>query len=132
MLRVLPLAPLVFCAAGAASGCLCFTFDLTRQASLDADDPVLKIPAIVDAAEPDGLYELKKLIDALEHRDEAVRLFAIEALKARTGSDLGFRPHDPPEERAEAVSRWRRWLAEQAATEARSTPPGKREPHALS
>ncbi len=132
MHRVLPLAPLVLCAAGAAGGCVIFPFDRGQRASLDADDPVLKIPAIVDASEPDGLYELQQLIDALEHRDEAVRLFAIEALRARTGRDLGFGHHDPPEERAEAVLRWRRWLAEKAASEGRLIIPGEREPRVLS
>ena len=103
--------PLVIVLLHAAAGCVCLPFDPRLQASLDADDPVLKIPAIADAAALDGEEELHRLVDALEHRDEAVRLFAIEALKLRTGQDFGYRPYDSPREREEAVARWRRWLA---------------------
>ena len=54
---------------------------------------------------------LPALIDRLEDPDAVVRLSAKEALRQRTGRTLGYKAWGTPEERAEAVGRWRAWWA---------------------
>ena len=47
------------------------------------------------------------LVVGLEDPDEEVRTEAIDALWAITGDTLGFDPEAPPEDRREAMARWR-------------------------
>ncbi len=49
------------------------------------------------------------LVDALEHKDPDVRLAAIGELSAAAGQDFGYKSDLPPQQRAQAVSRWREW-----------------------
>jgi HEAT repeat protein len=58
---------------------------------------------------------LEGLVDALEDPKSQVRSIAIKALKVHTGQVKGFQPNGTPEERAEKVKAWRRWLAEYRA-----------------
>lgn len=78
-----------------------------------AADPQSRIPALVGSARASDPDSLDQLIYALGDDDAAVRLFAIQSLKDRTGQDLGYRYYDPPEQRAQAQRRWRQWLNEQ-------------------
>ena len=59
------------------------------------------------------LYE--RLVDLLEAPDRETQSLAIRILKVHTGQWRGFHPALPPEQRAEGVERWRRWLDEYRA-----------------
>jgi hypothetical protein len=59
------------------------------------------------------LYE--RLVDLLESPNPETRSLAIRILHAHLGQAKGFHPSFPPERRAEAVERWRRWLDEYRA-----------------
>jgi hypothetical protein len=53
------------------------------------------------------------LVECLAFPNAAVRSAAVEALRALTGTDLGFDPLEPSEERrGEAIARWRARLGE--------------------
>lgn len=92
----------------------------TLAPDIHADDPAVKIPAIVQA---DGSREqLAALVDALEHDDPAVRLFAIESLRRITGEDLGYQPYDTPARRDRAVQAWRRQLDENSLSAGNGSP----------
>ena len=58
-----------------------------------------------------GSVDAPRLVENLASDDAAVRLAAITALERATGSTLGFRFDDSPEDRASSVARWRAWLA---------------------
>jgi HEAT repeat protein len=49
------------------------------------------------------------LIERLQDQDPVVRLSSNEALKRRTGQDMGFVAWSEPDARAQAVGRWRAW-----------------------
>jgi tetratricopeptide (TPR) repeat protein len=55
------------------------------------------------------------LIDALENEDIRVREAAINALKEITGRTQMYHHDDPPEARAQAVERWKKWWDEISA-----------------
>jgi hypothetical protein len=46
------------------------------------------------------------------------------SLQKITGQTMGYRYYDPPQERAEAVQRWRQWLKDRGAPPAASQPKG--------
>lgn len=62
-----------------------------------------------------GSSDAPRLVENLASDDAAVRLAAITALERATGSTLGYRFDDSPEDRASSVARWRAWLAANAA-----------------
>lgn len=75
----------------------------------DAPD---RIPALVRQADPGnapGTEGLSVLIHALDDDDPAVRLFAVQALRERTGRSFGYRYYDSADQRRGAVRRWRDW-----------------------
>ncbi|MHB1843595.1 MAG: GspE/PulE/PilB domain-containing protein, partial [Deltaproteobacteria bacterium] len=51
------------------------------------------------------------LIESLEHKDAEIRLAALGELAAATGQDFGYKSDSSPSERAQAVTRWRAWWA---------------------
>lgn len=55
------------------------------------------------------------LIHALENGDARVREAAIDALKGITGRTQMYHHDDPPEARAQAVERWKKWWGEISA-----------------
>lgn len=59
--------------------------------------------------EPDSQV-VPALIGRLDDEDPVVRMAAHEELRQRTGQDFGYVAWSSPEERAQAVSRWRTWL----------------------
>ena len=66
----------------------------------------------------------RRLVDNLEHRDGAVRLYSAIALRKLTGEDLGFRPYGTPEEREAVV----RALRERLGDVASDVPPAAGQP----
>lgn len=75
--------------------------------AVDAPD---RIPALVRQTERPGNEGLAELVRALDDDDPAVRLFAAQALRERTGQDFGYRYFDSARQRRPAVRRWRDWL----------------------
>ena len=80
------------------------------RADLQAVDAESRIAGFVAASQSDDPEELDHLVDALEDDDPAVRLFAAEALRRRTGQNHGFHAYHPKPERDEAVTRWRAFI----------------------
>jgi len=76
------------------------------RADLDAAHAEGRIAGIIAAAEVGDPDHMPKLIDALKDDDPAVRLFAGEALRRRTGQTFGYRAYDPSKQRAKAIARW--------------------------
>ena len=71
---------------------------------------------------------LPELVDALEDRDPAVRMFASVALRKLTGKDFGFKPHGSPAEREEAIRQWRVWIARDQTPQDVAPSPDEPEP----
>jgi len=77
-------------------------------------DPYPRSEAASALARHDGPLARRALVDALEDEDLAVRRAAVNALFRLAITHHGYDPEAPPEERAEAVERWKRWLRENA------------------
>ena len=74
--------------------------------------PEARIGAIERSARTgDARRDAARLVENLASDDAAVRMAAIAALERATGSTLGYRFDDSPEDRASSVARWRAWLA---------------------
>ena len=74
--------------------------------------PEARIGAIERSARAgDARRDTARLVENLASDDAAVRMAAIVALERATGSTLGYRFDDSPEDRASSVARWRAWLA---------------------
>ena len=103
--RFLPLALLLL------AGCLPSQQAPTKADFRAADTPT-RVPAIVNASGTDDQAALGELVHALSDDDAAVRLFAIQSLKERTGQTMGYRYYDAKNKRQAAVDRWHQWLAD--------------------
>ena len=79
--------------------------------------PEERILAAKHAAEIHDRGVIPLLVDRLEDDDPAVRLFTILALEKLTGTRLGYDYRSDDLQRARAAQRWRRYLAEQAASQ---------------
>jgi len=79
--------------------------------------PEERILAAKHAAEIHDRGAIPLLVDRLEDDDPAVRLFTILALEKLTGTRLGYDYSSDDFQRARAAQRWRRYLAEQAASQ---------------
>ncbi len=100
-LTALTFAPL------ALDGCTASDVYRTR---LRSSNPLERAKAVVALAEMGDAESVHHLVDLLEDRDPAVRLFAIEALKRLVGQDYGYRYYHDEIRRAAAVDRWRQAL----------------------
>jgi len=78
--------------------------------AVDAPD---RIPALVRQTERPGAEGLADLIRALDDDDPAVRMFASQGLRERTGQDFGYRYFDSAQRRRPAVRAWKDWLDQQ-------------------
>ncbi|MEL7238973.1 MAG: hypothetical protein AAGK78_08925 [Planctomycetota bacterium] len=70
-------------------------------------DPVFVIPAIKQAASESDPQQLSELVALLDNEDAAIRIYAVHALRDRTGEHFGYEPWASEEERAGAVEQWR-------------------------
>jgi hypothetical protein len=90
----------------------------------DSGDERVTAAAIEALADPDSLVRAqaaqmlgarreeraaKGLIDLLEDANVRVRAVAVKALEAIAGSDFGYDPTDPEEERKKAIAAFREW-----------------------
>ena len=77
---------------------------------LESQDPAVRIRAIKWAGDNRIRPAVPQLVDSLQSDDEAVRFYAVEALRRVTGTDRGYDYKTPPHRRAAAVKRWREFL----------------------
>jgi len=85
-----------------------------RAAPVDADlhavDAESRIAGIVAAERSDDPADLYALVEALGDDDAAVRLFAAEALRRRTGQDFGYSAYAPEPQRRQAAQQWHAYV----------------------
>jgi hypothetical protein len=81
-----------------------------RRQQLASANPLDRAQAAVKATEAGDLVAVHKLVDLLEDSDDAVRMYAILALRRLCGEDLGYRYYESAPARATAVQRWRQAL----------------------
>lgn len=74
---------------------------------MDDPDPAVRIRAIKHEVTRRADADRRKLVEQLEHDDPAVRLAAIEALRALTGETRGFTWYDEPSRQSAAINAWR-------------------------
>jgi hypothetical protein len=67
---------------------------------------LIRIRAIKWAADKNLRPAVPLLVDSLQSEDEAVRFYAIEALRRIAGTDHGYDYKAQPQQRAAAVKRW--------------------------
>ena len=114
-MRCSPILACVWAAlTAAASGC--GQRPLSVAEGLQSELPPERVAACIRAAEQHDTSVVPLLVERLEDSAADVRFFAILALKRVTGQTLGYNYHDRPEERLEAVCRWRRWLKDRPAS----------------
>jgi len=122
-----------FCAAlcllGGLGGCQSDRSGL--YARFQDENPSVRLEAVREAGRTGDPAAVSYLIDRLTDSEDDVRFFAILTLEriADLPGDrrLGYRYYDPPARRAEAVERWRKWLADNHAKLA-SAPSRREEP----
>lgn len=78
---------------------------------LASQDPILRIRAIKWAGDNEIERAVPPLVDSLESQDEAVRFYAIEALRRIVGDDYDYDYKAHPRRRATAVERWQALVA---------------------
>lgn len=94
-------------AAIAAGGCASHV-----APSWEDPTPEARIGAIERSTRTgDARRDAPRLVENLASDDASVRMAAIVSLERATGSTLGYRFDDSPEDRASSVARWRAWLA---------------------
>jgi hypothetical protein len=86
-----------------------------QESGLNADEPRVKIDAIIQAARTRDRQALPGLVEQLDSDDPAVRLFAIGALRRITDWRFGYNPFQPPERSREAIDRWARAVEQELA-----------------
>lgn len=74
-------------------------------------DPSVKIPAIKASVQAKDMAATKQMIKDLESDDPAVRFYSIGGLSRLTGDTFGYQYFADDAKRAEAVSKWKAWLA---------------------
>jgi len=82
-----------------------------RQLASETQDTVVRATALQGLGEADDWESVPQLLAALEDDDPLVRGQAGAALKKIFRVDVGFRAHDPPEQRSQAIQEMRRRYA---------------------
>lgn len=79
----------------------------------DSPDPAAKLHAVPKAVAERDAAAFPRLVELLESDDPAVRMLSIRALERLTGQTLGYEHAGTAGARAQAVARWKAWLADQ-------------------
>ena len=93
----------------ALSGCRTVNREYALE-DLQSQDPGIRIMAIKWAGDTKVLPAVPYLVESLQNEDQAVRFYAIEALRRVTGTDYGYDYKAAPHRRAEALKRWQEFL----------------------
>jgi hypothetical protein len=83
---------------------------------LVAEDPSVRLTAIVEAGERKDRRAVPLLVERLGDSDSDVRLVANVALEKITGMTMGYECYEPEAKRQAAIERWRWWLRENNVT----------------
>lgn len=86
-------------------------------ASVHHADATVKIRGIKQSVHKHDRAALTQLVADLDNDDPAVRLYAIEALERITGDNFGYRYYDDLVQRQPAITRWQRWLEQEASAQ---------------
>ena len=78
--------------------------------SLHDPDVMTRIQAIRWVADNNHPQAVPELVNMLSDEDQAVRFYAITALKELTGTDLGYDFKAGPAQRAAALKKWKEKL----------------------
>ncbi len=113
-----PIRPIVIglaMLAGGMGGCVASTPQTgSLYERLQNENPAVRIQAAVQAGNEKDSQALPLLVDRLSDSESEVRLFAGLSLKKIAGKELfekmGWVFYDPPDERGEAIDKWREWL----------------------
>ncbi len=81
-----------------------------RRRQLNSDNPLDRSEAIMHAYEARDMRAVHKLVGLLDDPSDAVRMYAIQALRRLCGVDYGYRFYASAAEREPAVQRWREAL----------------------
>lgn len=95
--------------------CGCGSRRLDRRwepADLEDPDLTVRIRAAKWAGDNAVEEAVPILVKNLQNEAQALRLYSIEALRRITGRDLGYDYKASPSSRAQAVERWRDFLAQ--------------------
>jgi len=76
------------------------------RGGFDSPNPASRLYAITRAGREKDRSAIPHLIEALDSDDQAVRMYAINALERITGTRRGYRFYDPPARRHRAIQRW--------------------------
>ena len=95
---------LAFVAAAAAAGCM----PSARSGDLYSDNPAPLLQAIHQAGKAGDTAAVPRLIELLDHDDDAIRMFSIQALERITGHEdrMGYDPYAPATKRRPAIRKW--------------------------
>jgi HEAT repeat protein len=93
----------MMCLAGCDQGA-------ARRRQLCSDNPLDRTEAIVHACEARDMRAVHKLVALLDDPNDAVRMYAIQALRRLCGVDYGYRFYASAADREGAVQRWREAL----------------------
>ncbi len=98
------LMPLLAALGAASAGCL----PSARTGDLYSDNPAPLLDAIHRAGRQRDQAAVPRLIELLDHDDDAVRMFSIQALARITGVEdrMGYDPYAPATRRRAAIRRW--------------------------
>ena len=99
----------------AALGSITACTPAASSGSFTSPDPASKLYAIVRAGHERDASAVPQLIEQLNSDDQAVRMYAIGALRRITGEDHGFVYYAPPAKREEAIARWLKAYSANAA-----------------
>lgn len=78
-----------------------------QRRQLSSPYPPDRARAAVAAAEAGDAKAIDLLIELLDDRDRAVRMYSILALERLCGRTYGYRYYDPEPQRRAAIARWR-------------------------
>lgn len=81
------------------------------EGALQDPEPAVRLEAATALLRHGDRRGLPTLVGSLRSADPRTRARGISVLKERTGTDMGFRPTDPPGERAAALARWDNYVA---------------------
>jgi HEAT repeat protein len=93
-----------------------------RRRQLGSENPLDRTEAIVRAYQARDLRAVHKLVALLDDPSDAVRMYAIQALRRLCGVDYGYHYYASAAEREPAVARWRQALRDGEVLP-RSSPP---------
>ena len=91
-----------------AAGCGMSDRQLCR--AFQDEDPDARIAAVLHVNRTRNLQALPYVIERLTDEESDVRFAAIRTLEDLTGETKGYRYYDPPDQREQALQRWRQWL----------------------